>query len=86
MQTIIEPTVDMLLRSTLGNNIVVNDPKGELTKMFFVPATLRGYQVVQFNLMNVLNTDVYNRVPRFIVKSYKAIFSTTNNTIYGMIG
>lgn len=51
MQTIIEPTVDMLLRSTLGNNVVVNDPKGELTKMFFVPATLRGYQVVQFNLI-----------------------------------
>ena len=54
--------------------------------MFFVPATLRGYQVVQLNLMNILGTDIYNRVPRFIVKSYKAIFSTTNNMICGMIG
>lgn len=78
-QTIIEPTVDMLLRSSLGNNLVVNDPKGELTKMFFVPATLRGYQVVQFNLMNPLSTDIYNPLAMCIISSREGDF-TSNQT------
>lgn len=42
------------------DNIVVNDPKGELLCKFYVPSTYRGFQIVQFNLMNVLNTDIYN--------------------------
>ena len=40
--------------------MVVNDPKGELLKKFYVPGTYRGYQIVQFNLINSLNTDIYN--------------------------
>lgn len=59
-QTVIEPTLDMWTREKRKNNIVVNDPKGELLVKFFVPATVRGYEVVQFNLINPLNTDIYN--------------------------
>ena len=59
-QTVIEPTIDMWLREKRANNIVVNDPKGELLLKFFVPATLRGFEVVQFNLINSLKTDIYN--------------------------
>lgn len=50
----------MWTREKKKNNIVVNDPKGELLVKFFVPATVRGYEVVQFNLINPLNTDIYN--------------------------
>lgn len=59
-QTIIEPTIDMWTREKNNNNIVVNDPKGELLQKFYVPATYRGYQVVQFNLINAMNTDICN--------------------------
>lgn len=59
-QTIIEPTIDMWLREKRPNNIVVNDPKGELLIKNYVPAVKRGYQVVQFNLINALKTDIYN--------------------------
>lgn len=59
-QTVIEPTIDMWTREKRQNNIVVNDPKGELLVKFFVPATIRGYEIVQFNLINPLNTDIYN--------------------------
>lgn len=56
----IEPTVDLWLRSKNPDNIVLNDPKGELLQKFYIPATYRGFEVVQFNLINVLNTDIYN--------------------------
>ena len=59
-QTVIEPSLDMWCRSKRKDNIVVNDPKGELLCKFYVPSTYRGFQIVQFNLMNVLNTDIYN--------------------------
>lgn len=59
-QTVIEPTIDMWTREKRQNNIVINDPKGELLRKFFVPATVRGYEIVQFNLINPLNTDIYN--------------------------
>lgn len=50
----------MWTREKRLNNIVVNDPKGELTVMFYEPATIRGYDVVQFNLINAMKTDIYN--------------------------
>lgn len=59
-QTVIEPTIDMWTREKRPNNIVINDPKGELLYKFFVPATVRGYEIVQFNLINPINTDIYN--------------------------
>ncbi len=59
-QSYIIPYIDCLTRSKSISNIIVNDPKGELLKMFYVPGTYRGYQLVQFNLINPMNTDIYN--------------------------
>lgn len=59
-QTYIEPMIDMWLREARPNNMVVNDPKGELLVKFYVRAATRGFQVVQFNLINALKTDIYN--------------------------
>lgn len=59
-QTYIEPMLDMWLRERQPNNMVVNDPKGELLFKHYVRATVRGFQVVQFNLINSMNTDIYN--------------------------
>lgn len=59
-QTYIEPTIDMWLREKRYNNMVVNDPKGELLVEFYSRAARRGFSVVQFNLINALKTDIYN--------------------------
>ena len=59
-QTYIEPMIDMWLRERRPNNLVINDPKGELLVKHYVRATVRGFQVVQFNLIDVLKTDIYN--------------------------
>lgn len=50
----------MWTREKHNNNMVINDPKGELLKKFYVPGTVRGFQIVQFNLINAMNTDIYN--------------------------
>lgn len=59
-QTIIEPTIDMWLRENEKQNMVVNDPKGELLVKNYVPAAVRGFHPIQFNLINSLKTDIYN--------------------------
>lgn len=59
-QTVIEPTLDMWMREKRPNNMVINDPKGELLVKNYVRATVRGLQVVQFNLINAMKTDIYN--------------------------
>jgi len=59
-QTYIEPMLDMWMREKRPNNAVINDPKGELLVKNYVKATMRGYQVVQFNLINAMKTDIYN--------------------------
>lgn len=59
-QTIIEPMLDIWTREKRQNNVVTNDPKGELLRKFYVKATVRGYTVVQFNLINAMKTDIYN--------------------------
>lgn len=56
----IEPTIDMWTRQKRQDNVIINDPKGELLVKFFIPATQRGYEVVQFNLINAMKTDIYN--------------------------
>ena len=84
-QGVIEPTIDMWTREKYNNNMVINDPKGELLVKFYVRATVRGFQVVQFNLINPLNTDIYNRASRLILKIYQAINLPTNTMTVGMI-
>lgn len=59
-QTYIEPMLDMWMREKRPNNMVINDPKGELLVKNYVKATMRGFQVVQFNLINAMKTDIYN--------------------------
>lgn len=59
-QTFIEPTLDIWSREKLPSNMVVNDPKGELLVKFYVPFTRRGFEVVQFNLINSMKTAIYN--------------------------
>lgn len=59
-QTYIEPMIDMWMREKRQHNMVINDPKGELLRSNYVTATMRGYQVVQFNLINANKTDIYN--------------------------
>lgn len=59
-QTIIEPTIDMWTREKEPNNMVINDPKGELLVKNYVRGVMRGFAPVQFNLINPMNTDIYN--------------------------
>lgn len=60
-QTVIEPTIDMWTREMRPNNMVINDPKGELLVKNYVRGTVRGFQIIQFNLINAMKTDIYNR-------------------------
>ena len=59
-QTYIEPMLDMWSREKSPSNMVVNDPKGELLVRNYVPFVQRGYEPVQFNLINAMKTDIYN--------------------------
>ncbi|MFF8914189.1 type IV secretory system conjugative DNA transfer family protein [Streptomyces sp. NPDC015032] len=59
-QTVIEPTIDMWSREKEPSNMVVNDPKGELLVKNYVPLVTRGFEPVQFNLINSMKTDIYN--------------------------
>lgn len=59
-QTVIEPTIDMWTRELRPNNMVINDPKGELLVKNYVRGSVRGFQIVQFNLINSMKTDIYN--------------------------
>lgn len=59
-QTYIEPVIDMWTRELNPNNMVINDPKGELLVKFYVKGAVRGFQIVQFNLINSMRTDIYN--------------------------
>ena len=59
-QTIIEPTIDCWLREKKPGNMVINDPKGELLTKFYTRGTVRGFEIVQMNLINSQKTDIYN--------------------------
>lgn len=50
----------MWMRERRPNNMVINDPKGELLVKNYVRGTVRGFQIVQFNLINAMKTDIYN--------------------------
>ncbi len=59
-QTFIEPSFDLWTREKKKWNIFTTDPKGELLAKFYYPATVRGMEVVQFNLMHPHLTNVFN--------------------------
>ena len=81
-QTVIEPTIDMWLREDpVTNNIVCNDPKGELMVKFYVPATRRGFQVVQLNLINSDSTDIYNPLAMAIQAARRGDVQTMSSIV-----
>lgn len=59
-QTYIEPMIDMWSREKEPSNMVINDPKGELLVKNYIPLVTRGFEPVQFNLINSMKTDIYN--------------------------
>lgn len=59
-QAYIEPMLDMWSREKRPSNMVINDPKGELLVKNYIPFVTRGYEPVQFNLINAMKTDIYN--------------------------
>ena len=59
-QTFIEPSFDLWTREKKKWNIFTTDPKGELLAKFYYPATVRGMEVIQFNLMHPHLTNVFN--------------------------
>lgn len=59
-QTYIEAVLDMWSRETAMNNFLANDPKGELLVKFYERLVVRGFEVIQFNLINIIKTDIYN--------------------------
>ena len=59
-QTYIEPAFDVWTREKRPWNIFTTDPKGELLAKFYYSATVRGFDIVQFNLMHPHLTNVYN--------------------------
>lgn len=59
-QTYIEPAFDVWTREKKPWNIFTTDPKGELLAKFYYSATVRGFEIVQFNLMHPHLTNVYN--------------------------
>ncbi|WP_026820061.1 type IV secretory system conjugative DNA transfer family protein [Arthrobacter castelli] len=59
-QGYIEPMLDMWSREINPSNMVINDPKGELLVKNYIPFVTRGYEPVQFNLINSMKTDIYN--------------------------
>ena len=59
-QTYIEPAFDVWTREKKKWNIFTTDPKGELLAKFYYSATVRGMDVIQFNLMHPHLTNVFN--------------------------
>ena len=59
-QTYIEPMIDIWSREKKPSNMVINDPKGELLVNNYIPLVMRGFEPVQFNLINSMKTDIYN--------------------------
>lgn len=59
-QTYIEPAIDLWTREKKKWNLFSTDPKGELLAKFNYPATIRGMEVIQFNLMHPHLTNVFN--------------------------
>lgn len=59
-QTYIEPMIDMWSREKNPSNLVINDPKGELLVKNYIALVTRGFELVQFNLINSMKTDIYN--------------------------
>lgn len=74
-QTVIEPTLDMWTRQKKADNLIVNDSKGELLVKFYVAATMRGYEVIQFNLILPDKTNIYNPLAMAAQSAREGVFA-----------
>lgn len=59
-QSSINPYLDAKSRQRDPDNLVINDPKGELLVRFAYIFTMRNLQVYQLNLINDISTDIFN--------------------------
>lgn len=59
-QTYIEPAFDVWMREKEKWNLFTTDPKGELLAKFYYAATIRGMEVIQFNLTKPELTNNFN--------------------------
>ena len=59
-QTYLEPYIDLSSREKHPWNIFSTDPKGELLAKFYYPLTIRGFEIIQFNLMHPNLTNIFN--------------------------
>lgn len=64
----IEPAFDLWTREKKKWNIFTTDPKGELLAKFYYSATVRGYDIIQFNLMHPNLTNIYNPLANVVQK------------------
>ena len=85
-QTYIEPQIDIWTRMKDKGNIVINDPKGELIVKFFVPGTVRGFEVYQFNLINPMNTDICNPIGLAVEEVRKGNYGVAASYIENISG
>lgn len=74
-QTYIEPAIDCWTRETDPWNYFGTDPKGELLAKYYYAATVRGFEVIQFNLMNPNLTNVFNPLINALQKFRRGDYS-----------
>lgn len=67
-ETFVLPTIDLLTRAEDKTSIVVNDPKGELSRLSQSMLKARGYRVLVLDLQNMANSMGYN--PLSIIVNY----------------
>lgn len=70
----------MWTREKRGNNMVINDPKGELLVKFYVRGAMRGFEIVQLNLINAMKTNICN--PLWLAASAAREGDFTNCAMY----
>lgn len=67
-ETFVLPTIDLLSRAAEKTSIIVNDPKGELSRLSTAMLKERGYRVLDLDLQNMANSAGYN--PLSIITRY----------------
>lgn len=83
-QTQLEALIDMWSRELNPNNFLANDPKGELLFKNYVRLVRRGFEVVRFDLMNVMKTSIYNPLTLASVAAVEGDFTKCASYVEGM--
>ena len=83
-QTQLEALIDMWSRELNPNNFLANDPKGELLFKNYVRLVRRGFEVVRFDLMNVMKTSIYNPLTLASTAAVEGDFTKCASYVEGM--